>query len=148
MSKRPAKRKASSNVKYTDDDDDYGVDSSLLASLDLSNSKTSPKFIANALLSLLPEGATKQNPNAKKLLKAFPLVVAELDARAAAQSRASESAGTRMPISFRFKDDDDAGGETTVINVPEECFVNMMKFLNGRYVIFSLFIQGKYICLL
>lgn len=98
MSKRPAKRKASSNAKYTDDDDDYGVDSSLLASLDLSNSKTSPKFIANALLSLLPEGATKQNPNAKKLLKAFPLVVAELDARAAAQSRASESAGTRMPI--------------------------------------------------
>ena len=144
MSKRPAKRKASSNAKYTDDDDDYGVDPSpLVASLDLSNS--SPKFIANALLSLLPEGATKQNPNAKKLLKAFPLVVAELDARAVAQSRASESAGTRMPISFRFQDND--GDETTVINVPEECFVNMMKFLNGRYVVFPLFIQGKYVCL-
>lgn len=53
-----------------------------------------------------------------------------------------------MPISFRFKDDDDAGGETTVINMPEECFVNMMKFLNGRYVVFPLFIQGKYVCLL
>ena len=87
--------------------------------------------MATALLSLLPNGATKQNDAAKKLAKAFPLVTAELDRRANAIARASESEGTRLPIAFNFLD---GGGLTTVINIPEECFVNMMKFLNGREV--------------
>ena len=78
MSKRPAKRKASS----------ANLDNNTTSiNLDLSNKKVTPKIIASSLLSLLSDGATKQNPEAKKLMKAFPLVISELDARSAAQAR-------------------------------------------------------------
>ena len=62
MSKRPAKRKASTkaSANLVQEDD-------ILNSLDIS--KTTPKQIASSLLSLLPSGATKQNPASKKLLK-------------------------------------------------------------------------------
>ena len=140
MSKRPAKRKAASyNANYADVDDggtnNLVVDNtaSLLASLNLSNSKTTPRAIATCLLTLLPDGATKQHAEAKKLLKAFPLVTAELDARSAAQLRASESTGTSMPISFHFQDED--GSETTVVNVPEDSFLNIMSFLRGKDIV-------------
>ena len=140
MSKRPAKRKAASyNANYADVDDggtnNLVVDdtASLLASLNLSNSKTTPRAIATCLLTLLPDGATKQHAEAKKLLKAFPLVTAELDARSAAQLRASESTGTSMPISFHFQDED--GSETTVVNVPEDSFLNIMSFLRGKDIV-------------
>ncbi|KAL7529470.1 hypothetical protein ACHAXR_002983 [Thalassiosira sp. AJA248-18] len=129
MSKPPAKRKASdANL----DDAVAGRSNQLLASLDLSNSKTKPKTIATALLSLLPDGASRQHPDAKKLAKAFPLVLAELDARSSALARANESEGTKQPIAFRFSDE---GGNDTVINVPEECFLNTMSFLEGRHVV-------------
>ena len=58
---------------------------SLLSSIDLLNSKTTPKIVAEALLlALLPRGATKHDAAAKTLLKAFPLITAELEARTSA----------------------------------------------------------------
>ena len=121
--KRPtrAKRKISSE-DLTDD----SSSSSLL--LSLSNSKTTPKVIAQSLLALLPTEATKQHDDAKKLAKAFPLVIAELEARSALQARRSESTGLSQPIAFHFNND-------TTINVPEECFVNIMKSLTGREIV-------------
>jgi hypothetical protein len=118
-----------------------------LPSLDLSNTKTTSKTVVAALLSLLPNGATGQDAAAKKLLRAIPLLMAELDARTKAMARANESEGTRLPIAFRFasgdttgnNDDDDddreGGGGMTVIHMPEECFVKMMTYLNGREVV-------------
>ena len=81
--KRPArvKRKISS--------EDLTDDSSSSSLLNLSSSKTTPKVIAQSLLSLLPNEATKQHDDAKKLAKAFPLVIAELEARSALQARRS-----------------------------------------------------------
>jgi len=73
MSKQPprAKRKTSS---YAEDDQKLAAAdhdctmNQLLANLDLSDKKTTPKVVAKALLSLLPEDATMHNPNAKKLV--------------------------------------------------------------------------------
>ena len=57
---------------------------------------------------------------------------------------AYESEGTRLPIAFRYPsgdtagnndDNDEGGGEMTVIHMPEECFVKMMTYLNGREVV-------------
>ena len=114
----------------------------LLPSLDLSNSKTTPKIVAAALLTLLPHGATGQDATAKKLVMAIPLLMAELDARSRAMAIANESEGTCLPIAFRFpsgdtarNNDNDEGGEMTVIHMPEECFVRMMTYLNGREVV-------------
>lgn len=123
--KRPAraKRKISSE-DLTDD----SSGSSLLPSLNLSSSKTTPKIIAQSLLSLLPNEATKQHDDAKKLAKAFPLVIAELEARSALQARRSESTGLSKPIAFHFDNN-------TTINIPEECFINIMKSLTGREIV-------------
>ena len=73
-----------------------GGSNSVLAKLDLSKSKTTPKMIASAILSLLPNDATKQNAWAKKLAKAFPLVLAQLDQRTNAMARGNESQGTHI----------------------------------------------------
>ena len=112
----------------------------VLTSQDLSSSSTTHKTIAAKMLSLLPHHATRQDAAAKKLIKAFPLLLAELDVRSREMTRASESAGTRLPFAFRFLSEDnignngvpmDAGGAMHVIHVPEECFVKIMTFLNG-----------------
>ncbi|EED88011.1 predicted protein [Thalassiosira pseudonana CCMP1335] len=65
-------------------------------------SDSTPRAIATALLSLLPPNATKLDPSAKKLLKAFPMVSASLDARANALARASVEEGASKPFEFRF----------------------------------------------
>jgi hypothetical protein len=114
----------------------------VLTSQDLSSSSTTHKTIAAKMMSLLPEGATRQDAAAMKLIKAFPLLLAELDVRSREMTRASESAGTRLPFAFRFLSEDnignngvprkmDTGGAMHVIHVPEECFVKIMTFLNG-----------------
>jgi hypothetical protein len=116
----------------------------LLPSLDLSNSDTTVNTVVAALLTLLPHGATGQDAAAKKLVRAISLLMAELDARSRAMAIANESEGTRLPIAFRFTsgdtagnndDDREGGGEMTVIHMPEECFVKMMTYLNGREVV-------------
>jgi len=100
MSKPPAKRAA--KRKAADDDAIADANSNALITLDLSSKKSGPRDIADALLSLLPKNATRQHPSAKKLAKAFPLVISELENRANVLARASESEGTRQPIAFRF----------------------------------------------
>ena len=125
---RKSKRKAAASL----DDSDASMAESLATALssplkNLSSSKNGRKRVATALLSLLPADATKQNASAKKLASAFPLVIAELEARSKALARANESEGTRLPIAFRF----DNGSAETVINMPEECFTNVLKFLKG-----------------
>jgi hypothetical protein len=126
-----------------------------LNSLDLSHPKTTPKAIATALLALLPPGATKHDAAAKKLVRAFALLSAELDARSNAKAKENESEGKRLPIVFQFRDTTSATGNndddcdngdgnvnicdddatTTVIQMPEECFVKIMEFLNGREIV-------------
>ena len=96
MSKPPAKRKASAMAAASAASTGIGGGSnSALAKLDLSKSKTTPKMIASALLSLLPNNVTKQHAGAKKLAKAFPLVLAQLDHRTNAMARENESQGTK-----------------------------------------------------
>jgi hypothetical protein len=131
MSAKPAaKRERSTKRKAADaiaDADADNAASSLLQNLDLSHAKCGPRAIADALLSLLPDGATRQHSAAKKLCKAFPLVLRELDHRANILSRANEAEGTKTPISFSFKDE--------VIAVPEDNFVGILKFLDGREIV-------------
>jgi len=128
-----AKTKASGNAAST---------KGALTSQDLSSSSTTHKTIAAKMISLLPDGATRQDAAAKKLINAFPLLLAELDVRSREMTRASESAGTRLPFVFRFLSQNnignngvprkmDACGAMYVIHVPEECFVKIMSFLNG-----------------
>ena len=148
MSKPRAKRKASdANI------DDAAMapaaldaSNQLIASLDLSNRGTGPQTIANALLSLLPQGATRQHTTAKKLKKAFTLMMAELDARSRSNvlaiARSNEPEVTRLPLEFRFpvsSDNASGEGEMTVISIPEDSFTTMMKYLKGTEVVkFSL----------
>ena len=97
MSKPPAKRRAKRKAADADIDyaeaDEEATDAtagknSLLASLDLSKHRTGPKAIAAAILSLLPEDATRQHELAQKLTKSFPMVISELDRRSIIASRA------------------------------------------------------------
>ena len=80
MSAKPAsKRVRSAKRKATDaiadaDADNAASSSTLLQNLDITNAKCGPRAIADALLSLLPDAATRQHSSAKKLAKAFPLV--------------------------------------------------------------------------
>ena len=117
-----------------------------LTSQDLLSSSATHKTIAAKMISLLPDGATRQDAAAKKLIKAFPLLLAELDVRSREMTRTSESAGTRLPFAFRFLSEDnignngvprkmDSGGAMYVIHVPEECFVKIMSFLNGWNIV-------------
>jgi len=113
---------------------------SLLSSIDLLNSKTTPKIVAEALLlALLPRGATKHDAAAKTLLRSFPLITAELEARTSALTRKTESEGTRLPIAFHFTlsaaANDGEEGSSVVIHIPEECFIKMFSFLNGKEVV-------------
>ncbi|KAL7552429.1 hypothetical protein ACHAWF_015666 [Thalassiosira exigua] len=134
MSKPPAKRKAS----VADFDS-----SAASGSIDLSNSKTKPRAVADALLALLPDGATGQSAEAKKLKKAFALVTATLDARSTARAVANESEGARSPIAFSFRiggdggdhDTDEQGGDTITIQIPEDAFATTLRFLKGREVV-------------
>jgi hypothetical protein len=137
-------------------------DPHLQPSLDLLDPNTTPKDVAALLLSLLPAGA-KHDAAAKKLVKALPVLTAELDARSNAMAKDNESEGAHHPIAFQFQslgttstangtsnigDDCDScndvcGDEatvaatptTTAIQMPEECFVKMMGFLNGREIV-------------
>ena len=73
--------------------------------------------------------------------KAFPLVMAELDARSNKAAREIMQVGSRQPIQFSFFNANDnerkmgstEGGEVTTINLPEESFVNVLQFLDGTY---------------
>ena len=141
MSKRKSRSDPEAAVAAVGGGDDDRP-ASLLHSIDLLNAKTTPKIVAEALLALLPQGATKHDAAAKTLTKAFPLFKAELEARTSALTRKTESEGTRLPIAFHFpsagtNDDGEEGGETTseVIHLPEECFIKMFAYLNGREVV-------------
>ncbi len=65
------------------------------------NPKMTPRVIAEALLALLPNGATSHDANTKKLLRAFALLTAELDARSSTKSKVNESEGLHLPFTFR-----------------------------------------------
>ncbi len=126
----------------------------LQPSLDLLNPNTTPREIVKVLLSLLPQSGAKHDAAAKKLLKAFSLLTTELDARSNAMAKVNESLGAHHPIAFQFRgttfttsNNDDgcengignvnicADDATTVIQMPEECFVKVMGFLNGRDIV-------------
>lgn len=66
MSKHPAKRKKTSE-DVTTDEEGSGMNN-ILANLDISDTSITPKILAKALLSLLPDDATKQHSSAKKLV--------------------------------------------------------------------------------
>ena len=127
---RSAKRKAADAIA----DADHAASSSLLQNLDLSHPKCGPRVIADALLSLLPDAATRQHSAAKKLSKAFPLVLRELDHRANILSRANEAEGTKTPISFSFEGEK-GSNDTLTISLPEDNFVGILKYLNGREIV-------------
>lgn len=136
--KKPAAKQRQSKRKAAEINEAAvaAVASSLLSSAGgatLDISKSTPKVIAASLLALLPAEATKQHATAKKLLKAFPLVVAQLDHRANVLARKSESQGTSLPIEFQFHDD--TSGTMTTVNVPEDSFVGIFSFLNGREIV-------------
>ncbi len=149
MSKPPAKRRAKRKAAADTDIDADAGNNSLLASLDLSKSKTGPKKIAAALLTLLPTDATRQHEMAQKLTKAFPMVISELDARSIMASRASEAEGTRQPIAFRFpvnakqgeKKSEDEMWDT--IQLPEDSFVPCLKYLTGKEIVHYVSLVSK-----
>jgi hypothetical protein len=129
--KKPAATKRTKR-KATADLNDVDSPSAVPASsIDLS---ANPKAIAASLLALLPKDATKQHPTAKKLLKAFPVVVAELEHRANAMARKNESQGTSLPIVFKFLNEAD-GEKMTAIHIPEDSFVNMFSYLTGKEIV-------------
>ena len=115
--------------------DDTAAASALLSSAGaaLDISKSTPKAIAASLIALLPPEATKQHATAKKLLKAFPLVVAQLEHRSNVLARKTESQGTSLPIIFQFGDDESA--TMTTVSVPEDSFVGIFSFLTGREIV-------------
>ncbi|KAL7435635.1 hypothetical protein ACHAXM_004834 [Skeletonema potamos] len=135
MSKPPALAKRAAKRKAADDDAiaDACTGPNALTTLDLSSKKLGLRDVADALLSLLPKNATRQHPSAKKLVKAFPLVISELERRANVLARESEIDGTRKPIAFLFP----AEGKQVpyTIHLPEDTFVGMLKHLNGREIV-------------
>ena len=139
MSKRKARSEPEAAVAVGGGDD---RPESLLSSIDLLNSKTTPKIVAEALLALLPKAATKHDAAAKTLMKAFPIITAELEARTSALTRKTESEGTRLPIAFYFPlagaandGEEGEGASSVVVHIPEECFIKMFTFLNGKEVV-------------
>ena len=150
MSKPPAKRRAKRKAAADVDVDDAGAGNSLLASLDLSKSRTGPKSIATALLTLLPADATRQHAMAQKLTKAFPMVISELDARSIQASRASQEEGTRKPIAFRFPANDKQGEKVgsedemwTTIQLPEDSFLPCLKYFTGKEIVHCVSLVSK-----
>ena len=138
--KKKPRKKANAAVGGGGDDD---RPASILSSIDLLNSKTTPKIVAEALLALLPKAATKHDAAAKTLMKAFPIITAELEARTSALTRKTESEGTRLPIAFYFPlagtandgEEGEGGTSSVVVHIPEECFIKMFTFLNGKEVV-------------
>ena len=65
MSKHPAKRKKTSEDVTTDEGSGMN---NILANLDISDTSITPKILSKALLSLLPDDASKQHSSAKKLV--------------------------------------------------------------------------------
>jgi len=68
MSKQPPRRKRKTTSSTNDEDDTANCRNQLLPNLDLLEKSATPKVVANALLSLLPDDATKHHPSAKKLV--------------------------------------------------------------------------------
>ena len=138
MSKPPAKRntkRKAADASIDEDVDDSSID--LSKYYDVAKSSNTPKAIAATLLTLLPKDATRQHALATKLTKSFPLIIAELDARSAIATRASESEGTLKPIIFRFPDrpGDDKKSSWTTLQLPEDSFVAIMKFITGEHLV-------------
>eukprot|EP00956_Cyclotella_meneghiniana_P017259 scaffold27914_cov35-Cyclotella_meneghiniana.AAC.1 len=131
MSKPRAAKRAKSYKSPESDDDDETTVNNRLVNLDLGEKSNTPKVIANALLSLLPSNATKQHASAKKLTKAFQLVTAELEARSNKAARQQIEVGASQPIKFSFVEED-SGEITSTIEVPEDSFVNILRYLDGR----------------
>ena len=102
-------------------------------------SKASARECANALLAMLPTNATKQNAEAKRLLRAFPLVTAELEKRTAALARKNAAEGQTLPIRFNFASENATGGNSSAgsvsICLPEDAFHNVLGHLTGRDVV-------------
>lgn len=70
-------------------------------------------------------------------VKAFPLVIAELDARAHTLVRQSLQTGARQPIGFSFYGGEGDGDSLSTISLPEECFTNVMHYLEGKEIVFA-----------
>ena len=69
MSKQPLRRKRKSTSSYNEDDSSSdSCMNQLFGNLDLSEKSATPKVVAKALLSLLPDDATKHHLSAKKLV--------------------------------------------------------------------------------
>lgn len=113
---------------------------SLLSTALQPRSKATARECANALLALLPTNATKQNAEAKRLLRAFPLVTAELVKRSAALARKNAAEGQTLPIRFNFASENATGGNNNAagsvsICLPEDSFHNVLGHLTGRDVV-------------
>ena len=67
MSKQPAAKRKKTSEDVTTDEEGSGMNN-ILANLDISDTSITPKILAKALLSLLPDDATKQHSSAKKLV--------------------------------------------------------------------------------
>eukprot|EP00956_Cyclotella_meneghiniana_P005206 scaffold6482_cov45-Cyclotella_meneghiniana.AAC.9 len=63
--------------------------------------------------------------------KAFQLVTAELEARTNKAARQQIEVGASQPIKFSFVEED-SGEITSTIEVPEDSFVNILRYLDGR----------------
>ena len=70
MSKQPPRRKRKSSPYKNNEEGETPIScmNQLLANLDLLEKSATPKVVAKALLSLLPDDATKHSPSAKKLV--------------------------------------------------------------------------------
>ena len=67
MSKQPAAKRKKTSEDVTTDEEGSGMNN-ILANLDISDTSITPKILSKALLSLLPDDATKQHSSAKKLV--------------------------------------------------------------------------------
>ena len=63
--------------------------------------------------------------------KAFQLVTAELEARSNKAARQQIEVGASQPIKFSFVEED-SGEITSTIDVPEDSFVNILRYLDGH----------------
>ena len=64
----------------------------------------------------------------------FHASLRELDHRANILSRANEAEGTKTPISFTFEGEK-GSNDTLTIQLPEDNFVGILKYLNGREIV-------------
>jgi hypothetical protein len=118
-----SKRKASEANRGSSAKRSSSSSAALALRFDLAASN--PKAIASALLSLLPDGATKQHNGAKNLLKAFDLIRAELDHNANKLVRKAEASGATKD--FFFLD-----GQ---VKMPEDVFLHMLEYLPKPFLV-------------